>query len=64
MDYEVKNRRTGKIYWMSKKGVDQLRTMDMIKKYIITEIKALKTITSPKDFKLIKNDAGRKESTK
>ncbi len=64
MDYEVKNRRTGKIYWLSKKGVEQLRKMGMIQKYTVTEIKALKTITSPKDFKLVKNDTGRKESSK
>lgn len=64
MDYEVKNRRTGKIYWLSKKGVEQLRKMGMIQKYTVTEIKALKTITSPKDFKLVKHDTGRKESSK
>ena len=64
MDYEVKNRKTGKIYWMSKKGVEALRKMGTIQKYIVTEIKALKTITSPKDFKLVKNDTGGKESIK
>lgn len=65
MDFEVKNRKTGKIYWLSKKGVDELRKQGMLQRYIVSEIRALKTITSPLDFKIEKKDEPRrKESIK
>lgn len=63
MDFEVKNRKTGKIYWLSKKGVEQLKKLNIINKYIVSELKALKKIQSPQDFKLVKNETRRKEIT-
>lgn len=66
MDFEVKNRKTGKIYWLSKKGVDELRRQGILQRYTVSEIRALKTITSPiQDFKIEKkNEPRRKENIK
>jgi hypothetical protein len=59
-DFEVKNRKTGKIYWLSKKGIDILQKEGLINRFIVQQLKSLKTEKSPiKDFKLVVKNEGR-----
>ncbi len=63
LHYELKNRRSGRIYWVSKEELDQIATSGLIGRFIVTELKSLKTITSPQDFKVIRHDRERKKDS-
>ena len=66
MQWELKNKRTGKLYWLSDKEVDEvtgeefnpidkLKKLDMLKRFTVTELKPIAQIHNPLQYEIKKS---------
>ena len=53
--WELKNKKTGKLYWLTDKEFEDLKRLGLVSRYIITEIKPLNTIKDPLQFEIKKS---------
>lgn len=53
--WELKNKKTGKLYWLTDKEYEDLKRLGLASRYIITEIKPLNTIKDPLQFEIKKS---------
>lgn len=53
--WELKNKKTGKLYWLTDKEFADLKALGLAPKYIISEIKPLNTIKDPLQFEIKKS---------
>ncbi len=54
--WELKNKKTGKLYWLSDDEMEDLRRIGIQGRYIISEIQPLKTIKEPLKIDINKKD--------
>jgi len=64
--WELKNKKTGKLYWLDDKEMEDLKRIGIQGRYIITEVHPLKTIKDPIKIEVtkVKDDKRRTKSTK
>lgn len=64
--WELKNKKTGKLYWLSDQEMEDLKKIGIQGRYIISEIQPLKTIKDPLKIEVtkIKDDKRGKENSK
>ena len=60
MNWELKNKKTGKLYWLTDKEFEDLKRLGIQGRYIITEIQPMKTIKDPLKIEIKKNDKRRR----
>lgn len=53
--WELKNKKTGKLYWLSDKEMDALTRLGMRNRYIVTEITPVETIRDPLNIEIKKS---------
>ena len=58
--WELKNKKTGKLYWLNDTEMEDLKRLGLAGKYIITEIKPLHTIKDPLQFEIKKSTKSKK----
>lgn len=52
--WELKNKKTGLLYWLDDKEMEDLKKLGFQGRYIITEIQPMKTIKDPLKIEVIK----------
>ena len=57
--WELKNKKTGKLYWLNDAELADLKKLGLQTRYIITEIKAM-TIKDPLQFEIKKSTKNKK----
>lgn len=64
--WELKNKKTGLLYWLTDEEMEDLKRLGFRNRYIITEIQPLKTIRDPLKIEVtkIKDDKRRKQDSK
>lgn len=64
--WELKNKKTGKLYWLSDQEMEDLKKIGIQGRYIISEITPLKTIRDPLNIEVtkVKDDKRREKSIK
>ena len=60
--WELKNKKTGKLYWLNDKEMDDLKKIGIQGRYIITEIKPLAAIKDPLHIEIKKVKAEHKSN--
>lgn len=60
--WELKNKKTGKLYWLTDQEMNDLKNLGMANRFIITEIKPLATIKDPLKIEVSRPEI--KKSTK
>lgn len=58
--WELKNKKTGKLYWLNDTEMADLKRLGLSAKYIISEIKPLHTIKDPLQFEIKKSTKTKK----
>lgn len=58
--WELKNRKTGLLYWLSDKEMEDLKRLGLTGKYIISEIQPMKPIKDPLKIEIIRKDDKRR----
>lgn len=53
--WELKNKKTGKLYWLNDREMADLKRLGMTGRYIITEIKPLSVIKDPLKIEIKKS---------
>ena len=53
--WELKNKKTGKLYWLTDKEFEDLKRLGLASRYLVTEIKPLHTIKDPLQFEIKKS---------
>jgi len=53
--WELKNKKTGKLYWLTDKEFEDLKKLGLVTRYVVTEIKPLNTIKDPLQFEIKKS---------
>jgi len=64
MNWELKNKKTGKLYWLTNEEFEDLKRLGIQGRYIITEITPMKTIKDPLKIEIKKNDKRREQNSK
>lgn len=64
MNWELKNKKTGKLYWLTNEEFEDLKRLGIQGRYIITEIQPMKTIKDPLKIEIKKNDKRREQNSK
>ena len=59
--WELKNKKTGKLYWLDDKEMNDLKALGMQGRYIITEITPMATIKDPLKIEIKKSDDRKRE---
>jgi hypothetical protein len=60
VQWELKNKRTGKLYWLSDSEFEDLKKLGFQSRYIISEILPLKQIKDPLKIEISKKDDKRR----
>ena len=58
--WELKNKKTGKLYWLNDEEMADLKKIGIANRYIITEIKPLATIRDPLQIEIKKSTKNKK----
>lgn len=58
--WELKNKKTGRLYWLDDKEYEDLRKLGFQSRYIINEILPLKQIKDPLKIEISKKDDKRR----
>jgi len=58
--WELKNKKTGKLYWLNDTEMADLKRLGLSTKYIISEIKPLSVIKDPLQFEIKKSTKNKK----
>jgi len=53
--WELKNKKTGKLYWLTDESMAKLKGLGFARRYIITEITPITTIRDPLKFEIKKS---------
>ena len=53
--WELKNKKTGRLYWLTDKEFEDLKKLGLVTRYVVTEIKPLNTIKDPLQFEIKKS---------
>lgn len=53
--WELKNKKTGRLYWLNDKEFEDLKRLGFVTRYVVTEIKPLNTIKDPLQFEIKKS---------
>ena len=53
--WELKNKKTGKLYWLTDKEMEDLKNLGLAKKYIITELQSHAIIKDPIQLEIKKS---------
>jgi len=53
--WELKNKKTGKLYWLTDTEFADLKRLGLATKYMVSEIKPLSTIKDPLQFEIKKS---------
>ena len=64
MNWELKNKKTGKLYWLTNEEFEDLKRLGIQGRYIITEITPMKTIKDTLKIEIKKNDKRREQNSK
>lgn len=49
--WELKNKKTGKLYWVTDKTIERFKKLGFLSRYVITEIKPIGEIKEPFEIK-------------
>jgi hypothetical protein len=60
--WELKNKKTGKLYWLDDKEMEDLKRLGLSGRYLITEMRPLTQIKDPLQFEIKKSTIKHKKS--